>query len=1150
MARDKAAASTSQVKIQEATGLLRRLDASQVLRLFAEVFPNANPKRIGSHIVRMHCQTGRHPDKHPSFNVDVQNGTVQCLPCGYRTRNLLQVFQDCRGWGYAESLTQLQSILNVRLVAERVERALRDLDVHRDTVRLIAWATNTYLQAMYAPVDSTPYATPLLQKAAEQSISWLFTHRKMDPTYVPQLPYGLWPPKDTLQELVEERLEYVANEHYAHYNASRFSVERRKAILECLERLTHDIGVDWVNAIAYVAGHDFSTPARIKLRKPSIEDIKMDHIKMLPGHTPDEPTGFFGLYAPNLVRSSTATNTSKLLCVEGETDTLKIQEGLLSAGVSNWIVVGSGGVANVTDLLHDAGFSCVHLLSDEPTHGKGAMWARERLMSAVKIEAKVYAGWGQLNAPNRLLKDPDEVIKDLGFQYFQEQVLSKDDVFLAAHQWAVRQAIEAGQGLVDVAARMTPAVHYGECLRNPAQFAAYLTSVTETLQLSGAVLRSQIAQGRDDEEGFIARIADTLRQDFIPVEQEQTPRGPVVRMYHRTSRRMLAMPLNDGRTMAATLATITGSVHTYFETRIGLPRWLGSKEDAPSSSVIRDLSKPLAEYLSLGMQDLAQSFRTRADATVLGLGYHRVPDAESKYGVRFYGNFGTWWAVGVQTSEDRVEWQELDGPVHGPYLFLTGAPYSLYVQSIDDLNAGNAITDAELCEAFKEVVKICTFWHWKNDIDTLFAAAILVYFMTPHFHEEGLNLGLQGQTSSGKSTFMAVATGGQTPALRLVDPVLYQTNYSLASITAAFDTSTLLIALEEFSRGGVNNLKTKQYEDLLEMLRQVIYPGGAVITRNMNGARVSRTIRTNVMTTSLEPPSDPQDANRRLELETDKVEGYSDPALRIRQQYTDEAYRKLGRTLNLGTLRCYPKFVAARKLIQEALLTLDPGNGRKVESRFTRNLPLFVPWLAVFGFGWREFMLTFTQTRLDRMEAYAQSTQPNMLFDTLMHANNIRIGSVYTNCLALLSQKDQHLHLNASPAGLYYNAGKGYLVVDWITTTSPGGILYRNEQWRYAPHQLKHHLDQNKFAIPAEKYAELGVKEFLASYGQMSQPHHMTVLNLKALVDVLQKSSQRAALVPQQNREGSNPAADTDASSGLPPGVGLPPSVANRRNLS
>lgn len=474
----------------------------------------------------------------------------------------------------------------------------------------------------------------------------------------------------------------------------------------------------------------------------------------------------------------------------------------------------------------------------------------------------------------------------------------------------------------------------------------------------------------------------------------------------------------------------------------------------------------------------------------------------------------------------------------------------MYVQSVQDLNASNAITEAEMCEAFKEVVKICTFWRWKNDVDTLFAAAILVYFMTPHFHDEGLNLGLQGQTSSGKSTFMAVATGGQTPSLRLVDPVMYQTNYTLASITAAFDTSTLLIALEEFSRGGPNNLKTKQYEDILEMLRQVIYAGGAVVTRNMNGVRVSRVIRTNVMTTSLEPPSDPQDANRRLELETDKVEGYSDPALRLKQQYTEDAYRKLGRTLNLGTLRLYPKFVKAREQVQDAILHGDLGGGRKVESRFTRNLPLFVPWLTVFGFGWREFMLTFTRTRLDRMEAYAQSTQPNMLFDTIMQANNIRIGSAYTNCLALLSQKDQHLLLNGSTAGMYYNAAQGYLVVDWIAATSPGGILYRNEQWKYAPHQLKHHLDQNKQAIAPEKYKELAVGEFLASYGQRTQAHHMTVLNLRALVEVLQKSSQRAALIPAPApRDGSPPSSEGEAT-GLPPGVGLPPSVASRRNLS
>lgn len=1152
MARDKAASGVPQIKTQDANAILRRLDVQQVLRLFTDIFPAAYPKRVGAHGVRMHCQTGRHPDKHPSFHIDMQTGLIECRPCGYRTRNLLQVFQDCLGWSYSEGLSQIQVHLNVRLLSERVERVFRDLDVHRDAIRLMAWAVNRYLQEMCAAPDSSEYATPLLQTAAAASCWWLFEHRQLDKGLAAQLPYGLWPPRDILQSLIADRLEVMANEHYAHYSSTRFSTERRKAIVERVLSLTQELGVDWVNSVAYVSGHDFSTPSRIKLRKPATDDEKTGNITMLGGFTPEEPTGFFGLYAPNLARQGIATNELRLLCVEGEQDTLKTQEAFLTAGVTNWIVVGSGGLANQTDWLFDAGFSQVLLLGDEPLRGKGAVWSRERLMTATKIEARVYARWDQLGASNRLLKDPDEVLRECGFEHFRRCVMeAPDQAFLPAHQWAARQALEAGQGLEDTAARVAPAVHFGECIRDPAQFAAYLTQVTDTLQISAAVVRAQIAQGRDDEQGFIARIADTIQQDFIPVELEQTPRGPVARLFHKGTQRLLAMPLSDGRTMTASLSTIVGDIHEYFETRVGLPRWLGSKEEAPNTPVIRDMSKILAEYIGLAMQQFAPLFRARADAKLLGLGYHRIIDAEAKYGVRFYANMGTWWAQGVHTSEDRVEWTRLEGPVHGPYLFVTGQPYSMYIQSVDDLNACNSITEAEMVDAFKELVRICTFWRWKHDIDTLFAAAVLVYFMTPHFHDEGLNLGLQGQTSSGKSAFTSLATGGQNPVLRLVDPVIYQTNYSVAGIIATYENSTLLIALEEFSRGGPHNLKTKQYEDLLELLRQVIYPGGAQVVRQIHGVSQKRHLRSNIITTSLEPPGDPQDANRRLELETAKVEGYQDPVLRIRREFSEETYRRIGRVLNLGTLRLYPKFVAARDKVQEAVIQGDLAPGRKVESRFTRNLPLFVPWLAVFGFNWLDFMKAFTLSRLDKMEAYAQSTQPNMLFDTIMQANNIRVGQAYTNCLALLSQKGQHLLLNASTAGLYYNEAHGYLVVDWIAATSPGGMLHRNEQWRLAPHQFKHHLDQHRHAIHVERYDELGVRAFLASYGQMGQPHHLTVLDLKLLVEVLQKSSQRAALIPAAPRDNNaSPASSESAASSLPPGIGLPPSVANKRNLS
>ncbi len=1130
MSRGKGA-STPSLSNRDAVELFRRVDISQLGHVFRRYLPDSDPQQKGAQRLRMHCVLPGHPDHHPSFEVDFRTGVASCNVCHYRTRNLLQLFQDSKlGWGYAQSLKELQAVTGVRLVPEKLEAQYDRLDIHREALKAIAWATNKHLIDLAHPREGAgEKGAELTALLGQASIDWLFEQRGHKRDLIHTMPYGVWPTPVTLLSLCEQRLLSLASQGYASDAPSRYSAERREKILDVVRELAKHPGAEWSHAVVFITGHDISTPARIRLRRPDTANQKDGNILVLPGFSEDEPNGYFGLYAPHLANISYKERESlKLLAVEGENDTLTIAEALIENRNEGWLVIGTCGLANDTDSLTQAGFDSAYFLHDHPSpsRGRGEVWLRDRLSSCAQLNAFVFNQWDKLATSNGFVKDPDDVVRLLGFDHFHECVLADyRNVFVTCDEWAFQRASVDAQEVTGIREKTDLAAKFGECVRHPAQLASYLDRISQVLGLSPAEIRALIIKGQDDEAGFIQRVVETLSNDFYFLYREDTPRGAKVTTYHRDSRKPVTFMAGDNPGTLAALSNVVGDIYTYFQQRIGIPVWLVESRVEKTASVIKELQRTLGDYTGIALQALYQGIPAKNACEYIGLGPHSRDDGFG--GTIQYINLGTVVYAGHYRPDGTMQWRTLDGPTDGNRIFATTpVKHKTVINSLTDLEAGNAVTLARLKQVVKDIAtKIMPAWSLKGgNSDSLLIAYFLADLAMPHFRPDKVHLHIVGPSQTGKSSLMALFCGGQIPQLQLLDFIQYLTNYSPASIYNGFNGASITCALDEFSAEADNEMKSRQVNNLLELFRQSGFEGGAQVSRVINGQTTYLTLWFNTIATSIHLPKNVQDANRRLEIQTIAKSGHPNPMTTISANITPEEFAELRRVLNTGLFKFHDLY---RKHYAEVIAEMNTKGffPFDVDTRFVRNFYGPAAMCSMLGGSWRELVIASARARLGTQELYQQSSPHLILMETLIRSSSIRLGNHFTSVINLLGDRENTPRLNSTTHGVLYDEAKGVLVIDWIAVQSNGGILHRTEYAREQAFRLKHLLDQHPLAVPQAEYGELQVREFMAACGNAAPAMLISVIQFKEVVTLLRESTQRKPAAP----------ATTEAPSATPP---------------
>ncbi len=871
----------------------------------------------------------------------------------------------------------------------------------------------------------------------------------------------------------------------------------------------------------------------MRLRRPYEE--KQDNILLLPGFTDNDPVGWFGLYTTDFATFRLDDiEKFKFILVEGENDAISCRESFMEHGIAGVFFFAACGNHNSnTDMLVQAGIKKLYVLGDEPSpdFGKGDEWVRQRLETACEIDARVFVRWGELQGTQKQIKDPDDALQTHGFEHFYKLVVEEAATsYVAIDIWALDKAVaEASQiDEGETRARQKVAVDYGSCVKHPALLASYIEKVCAALHLAAGPLRSEIVQNGHSEAAFIGRIAETLKHEFHICYKVDNGRGGTLYLYHRQSRTPIEFFMTDGNAMLSTLSNIFGDMYDYFKNSIGLPPTYGDDdaEELPHTAQIRERQKDLGEYLKIAMQTVYKDVPAKTECIEIRQGIHLLPDLERNgekllfllNGKRIF--LGRWNKPGIP----HLSWEELHGPTYGRYLFTFQEDvWSKEIHGIEDLEWGNAVTLEQIRDAVKDanlLFENCwRFTHHKLDAkflaNHLFASAIHTAFPSK------VIVGFLGPSHSGKSTVMSVFDGGQYKHLQLQEAAWSQSSYTAASVYMTWNHSSMSMGLQEFETGEINTQKGQAVENISEMLRQVIFDEGATISRGTaEGRTKSFHLHTNVYLTAITKARHPQDENRRFTVEMAQVDGLKDPTTAIFDYVTPDRYLELRRITTLGLLKHALELSKHHDAVY-AEMNRTPITSFSIPTRFLRNFIPMASVMTLLGEEWKPFVVELCASRKDSLAAIAKDNAASNIFARITHTPTIQIGQHGRASLtSMLGREDLCKMINTSNSGVFYDDEKKLIIIDWVATTSPGGLLHRVDDIKGSYRNLKYCLDQHPNAVKSRDYLNYGVFEFLRTANMVADENEISVIRIHELVKAVrangpQVSSQIASLAQE-----------------------------------
>lgn len=1127
MARARKSGNPAEVSISHAFGetLFDKLQVSKLRLLLEQLYPNKRVEQRGATTLLLNCVSPTHTDRTPSFYVYSNLNYACCKSCGFRTRNLLEMLNASLGLSYAESLIRIHEITGVRVANEKVSKQLENLDLSQQATKIFGEVCNTHLVNLItyalhgAPVEAAdqPFYNDALFHTVKPVLNWLYGQRRLDPDKTAYLPYGVMPTEAIFKELANRTIDTLVGQMLRDgVVSSTMSKDRRPLLIAKLLELQKSVPAECLHAVTFHTGYSPTLAGRIRMRRVTLNTGTDNNFWMLPGFSDNSPVGYLGLLLPrnNGLRRQDAEKC-RIIVVESEMSMLSAQEKLIEHSIPDVLFVASAGSNNDTDMIYQAGFSALDLLMDhpDPAYGRGEDQIKIRLTSALMSQTRVFTGWEGFRGGALTVKDPDDVLQHHGWTHFKQFVLDEAaQHFVPADAWASERAIEEGSTIPknNILGRQAKAVEFGCCVRHPALLAAFVTRVSEALEIPQGPLRAAIVKIKDDEAGFIARIVETFKSDFIVLYKDETFRVGTLVMFHKSERRYVTLNVTDGPGMVAALSNIYGEMYTYFSDHIGLPNRREGEEHVPAVVAIRDGQKLIADYLKIAFQAIYQGVLTVDECTVLGLGisYEEHPDDPDLAIARIH-NGDRWYKVVIDGRTDKLTATELEGPVDGKYVFMPNQqPYSRDIRSVDDLLESNSITQDRLAQIYLRICEIIdNGWKFRTQKqDVAYLAALVFVFSCGDAFDIKTILRIIGESNSGKSTLLALLARGQYPSLQLVEHSLYMTGYTLAAINLAFNRSSLNMILEEASQdANMATHKTKALEDIQEMLRQVIYEGGAHIRRfGQNGKMIEYVIRTNVALTAVQEPRDVQDANRSYIVETVRDDSRRDPVITLAKMCAPNELAEIRRTIQLGVLRFLPRFRKAQNDIYKAL------NEKQLASfaaptRFLRNFAPIGAVLQTLGFDWAPIVTQMVESRKNRLLSQAANSMSSIVFDKILRAPIVPIPggrNAFLSVMQCATAPNGYEILNGAGVGVTLNPNNWTLIVDFVAATSPGGAVYRmNDLNKNTPHQLKALLDHHPDVVRPHRYKDLGVMEALAANNITALEYEISVLSIGRLRD-------------------------------------------------
>lgn len=969
------------------------------------------------------CPFPGHADTTPSCWLKPKQGFIKCFGCGQFESNPIRFVTNVTNKSWGQTFTELRKRYNIRVPAKYAE-ALQKRETDQIIKREIANAMNEAL--IFAVEALQKDASDPTFQFAQKCVNYLI-HRKIPliKAQLKNLPIGILPPLIMLKALVKDNFE------------------------SCVKYLQNWLTAEYVGSLAFVYHSAPGEISDMRLRADFLRPNKRKDIIRISGEE-KYAASFFGLdYYTVLLGQSSKDTPTEALIVEGEFDALSNMVNQMKDGKPYDVVLATGGSAETSlDHLSGFGIDCCLLVPDAPDHGGDVI--AQNLLRNNTSPMQIFS-W-----PSAILaKDPDDAIKTHGWQLWLKHVMSREADgkkrahFDYPHKWALTKLKEK---LVDVdpddvRSLKELAGNLGTCLTASAEQRAYINEATKITSLSASEITEIIVGREETEEGYIKRILQALKEQYLFLGLDTNASGTRVYMWHKKKREMRSWNISRPSEMFGILGADLGGMIFWARNYVGIPDWLLYKRTAKGSMPVGLLEQETVQkkYLQMAVDELLKELPNLDRLQELKAGCHYIDLSTSggaqKHWAVVNGNdvyLGTFKAANAL-----LDWRRLDGPQIGSYYFnLVRPSWSAELKTANDLVDG---LSADIEETFDFLVAIINRgWKLRNQYEDseYLAAAIMVNPVSSAMPRQLYTI-INGSRGSGKSNFLGLISGTH-PETRVLETAFAMDSYTVAGFRKEMNNCALGAVLDEFEDTGNDNHSRHVREILRDVRGLTSNPECRILRGNTENSEATEyVLKCQLWTASIQYLRDEADISRFVQIHTELEEGRPSPTVTLKEIFSSRDFMKHRRTISLGMFKYAPKLLDVVAQLRamygspKAMKALSDYAGTEIPSRFLDGVVIPAALIQLVGRNPHNFIRRFIKAKAPYLKRVVQTTHKHTLLDHILSAQieykrpNSEVR--HTTIRTLLGDATERYLLNNADSGVQY--------IEFIPKSSPKGAM-------------------------------------------------------------------------------------------------------------
>lgn len=1065
------------------------------LGLLSEIAPLSRFTRNKGHLKGL-CPF--HEDSTASFYVTPDKGMVKCFGCHKMFFNPVQFIAALKNCSFGDAILFLRKRFGLKgTIPEALYEKVRDHEIYqRHKQAFMKLSSTTLLAAFTSYSNGTLAADGFLW--AEPTIAYLRARRMgenapgertpgddtSDATFDP---YGVWtticgrqvlgifPPKALVINHFGE-----TSEEYKFY---------------CSYFGTYTEGHGQVGWIVLPLNDEPGSICRFKLKPPTSEKT-LTPLMVSDAYEAEMGgfRGFFGLsyWQPYLSSdagggSDGASFTAHLF--EGEFDALAAIAQQIRRGDDFIAISLGGGSAQPVDRLLNFGIKQAWIVGDRD---KGGERFERRVMEGVKskdLSMRIfrwpdeYADWRDPTRPEKRIKDPDDAIREMSYARFR-RVVTDPAFYDQPHEWCYDQAVAqlTAANTTDIQQINRTAKEWGALLRDDQLCSLFCDAMARNYGLDAAVLKRDIRARDEDEQAYIGRMTDVLREKFHPIGiQHGESRKRILNLWNKETRTIDSVVLNDERSAETLIARYYGPIYEFVASTLTEPAFMIGDGVEESSMNISFKVKRYREYLTYALLKLAQGLPVMDHAPTKAQGIHMV-DSTTDTLRGYMVNGRDVWRLDHDGSKFTARF--LDGPSDEGVIFdNSGEAWCQTVHKVEDFDK-----PVDLVDLFLRVRGMIEagwgFRHQQLDVTFLAAHVMCLAVMTVFTRQTAVTI--NAEAASGKSRFTSGFIGGAGfPRINVVAHAKSMQGYTAASVRQKHNNTSLCLCLEEFEDYGGNDQKSMTVRKVLELTRDLVSEGAvnwSIGTTNGEGRTFN--LRFPLMVSAIHPLRDAASLSRFVQFELVKDDSRSDPVRAIVDKYGDDLIHQTRHDLVVGLI---PRMLELRH--HQNAVEQEYVSGGKMPayaaSRFREALYPAMAMLRMLGEiaasqgraaaipEYNTFACAFAESRKDQLARLKTTSANEQIFETVL-SSTIQLshggGDNITNATSIrfmLGNINAHDDINKLKRGVYYDKKMEWLVVNWVEAQQ--GVLYQTKYRAETPTLLKTVSERSPHHISTEE---------------------------------------------------------------------------------